>query len=230
MSDVIVPKHGARASIWHFAPVKICKAEGGGSRLQSRLRIGGGGPGPSHRIEGPRPWHASCSPGPVGGAMRTTTVAGLTILLAAAWSCSDSDPGEGGGTGTAGANASGGPLAPLTNNGTLAVEVGSSRAGRLVASDDDGDALTYRIVTPPREGTLSAFDPATGAYTYTTARMTAGSDLFTFQANDGTADAPAEGAIAVIITPFDFTGWWSLADVTRDGHPCDPTSFTVDHH
>ncbi|HEU0029406.1 MAG TPA: Ig-like domain-containing protein [Kofleriaceae bacterium] len=122
------------------------------------------------------------------------------------------------------------PVAPVTENAALDVEIASTATGRLVATDANGDALTYRIVTPPAKGTLAAFDPATGAFTYATTELVATTDSFTFQVSDGTADAATEGTVSVNILPFDFTGRYALENVTLDGQPCNPTSFTVDHH
>ena len=56
----------------------------------------------------------------------------------------------------------------------------------LSASDADGDALSYHIVTPPSHGSLSG----TGSYlTYTPNLDYSGLDSFTFKANDGVADS-----------------------------------------
>jgi len=56
----------------------------------------------------------------------------------------------------------------------------------LVATDDDGDALTYSIVRQPADGTLSGSPPNV---TYTPNENFNGFDSFTFLANDGTADS-----------------------------------------
>ncbi|MCJ8267963.1 MAG: cadherin-like domain-containing protein, partial [Psychrosphaera sp.] len=51
---------------------------------------------------------------------------------------------------------------------------------------DDGDTLTYIIVTPPTKGTLTG---AGSNRTYTPNENANGSDSFTFKANDGTVDS-----------------------------------------
>jgi hypothetical protein len=56
----------------------------------------------------------------------------------------------------------------------------------LDASDADGSALTYTIVTGPASGTLSGTAPS---LTYTPAANVSGADSFTFVANDGSADS-----------------------------------------
>jgi VCBS repeat-containing protein len=52
----------------------------------------------------------------------------------------------------------------------------------LAATDVEGDALTFSIVTPPSHGTLSGTAPN---LIYTPAANYSGSDSFTFRANDG---------------------------------------------
>lgn len=56
----------------------------------------------------------------------------------------------------------------------------------LVATDADGDALTYSIVSPPFHGTLSGAAPDV---TYTPVGDYNGPDSFTFKANDGIVDS-----------------------------------------
>ncbi len=68
----------------------------------------------------------------------------------------------------------------------------------LAATDADGDALTYSIVTPPAHGTLSGVLPNV---TYTSGAY-AGPDSFTFKANDGVADStPATVSISLVDQP-----------------------------
>src|SRR5207249_8644521 len=56
----------------------------------------------------------------------------------------------------------------------------------LTATDGNGDALTYSVVTAPAHGTLSGPAPT---LTYTPAANYAGPDSFTFKVNDGTVDS-----------------------------------------
>jgi type IV secretory pathway VirJ component len=56
----------------------------------------------------------------------------------------------------------------------------------LVATDADGNTLTYLIVTQSSHGTLSGTAPSV---TYTPNANYTGSDSFTFKANDGKADS-----------------------------------------
>nr|HEX4312954.1 Ig-like domain-containing protein [Kofleriaceae bacterium] len=59
---------------------------------------------------------------------------------------------------------------------------------QLVATDADGDTLTYSIVSPPAGGQVTDPD-SDGNVTYTPNPGFAGSDTFTFKANDGTVDS-----------------------------------------
>lgn len=64
--------------------------------------------------------------------------------------------------------------------------------GTLVATDQNGDTLTYAIVTGPANGNVVL--GANGAYTYTPNANFNGTDSFTFRANDGSVD----GSIATV--------------------------------
>ena len=90
--------------------------------------------------------------------------------------------------------------APVAHSGAFSVAEGGSHSGSVGATDADGDPLTYAIVTGPSHGTLTAFDTATGAFTYTPTGTYNGPDTFTFKANDGTTDSN-EATISVTVTP-----------------------------
>lgn len=57
----------------------------------------------------------------------------------------------------------------------------------LAATDADGDALTYRIVSGPRQGTATIWNG--NKVVYRPSASATGTDTFTFRANDGTADS-----------------------------------------
>ncbi|MGH8161437.1 MAG: tandem-95 repeat protein, partial [Gammaproteobacteria bacterium] len=78
---------------------------------------------------------------------------------------------------------------PVASNGTLTTDENQSASGTLAASDADGDALTFSIVSKPAHGTVTITDASTGAYTYTSTQGYSGSDSFTFKASDGTLDS-----------------------------------------
>ncbi|MFC1672340.1 Ig-like domain-containing protein, partial [Planctomycetota bacterium] len=67
---------------------------------------------------------------------------------------------------------------------------------QLSASDVEGDALTYAIVSPPANGAVSGLDPTTGTLTYTPDAGYVGNDTFTYVANDGLADS-AEATVTM---------------------------------
>src|SRR5207247_2261324 len=67
----------------------------------------------------------------------------------------------------------------------------------LSASDVDGNALTFVIVSGPTNGALSAVNTNTGALTYTPNTNYNGGDSFTFLVNDGTANS----AVATVGIP-----------------------------
>lgn len=73
-------------------------------------------------------------------------------------------------------------------------------AGQLVASDVDGDPLTYTVVEPPRHGTVTV-DGATGAFEYVPRANYFGRDTFRWVASDGVASTRA-AAVALVVTPM----------------------------
>ncbi len=78
---------------------------------------------------------------------------------------------------------------PVAENGSLTTAENEAANGTLSASDPDGDALTFSIVTQPEYGKLTLDDASTGAYSYTPAEDYSGADSFDFKANDGQADS-----------------------------------------
>jgi VCBS repeat-containing protein len=78
---------------------------------------------------------------------------------------------------------------PVAADGSLSTSANVPASGTVVATDVDGDPLTYSVVDGPAHGTLTIFDSSTGAFTYTPAAGYSGSDSFTFKANDGTVDS-----------------------------------------
>jgi VCBS repeat-containing protein len=75
--------------------------------------------------------------------------------------------------------------APVATNSALTVGAGQSVGGTLVASDVDGNSLTYRITMQPAKGTLTSFNASTGAFVYTAKTNGKGTDTFKFTASDG---------------------------------------------
>ena len=86
--------------------------------------------------------------------------------------------------------------APIATAQALTTAEKTATRITLSATDVDGDALTFRIVTRPAHGTLSGTAPN---LTYTPADDYKGTDRFTFTANDGKAESAA-AAVSLTIT------------------------------
>jgi len=67
----------------------------------------------------------------------------------------------------------------------------------LTGTDDDGDTLTYTVLSQPAKGGLSGTAPN---LTYTPSANLNGSDSFTFRVNDGTVNS-ATATVSITITP-----------------------------
>lgn len=67
----------------------------------------------------------------------------------------------------------------------------------LTGSDPDLDALTFAIVSPPANGTLTGTPPNV---TYSPALNYTGPDSFSFKANDGSQDSP-DATVTLSVTP-----------------------------
>ncbi len=78
--------------------------------------------------------------------------------------------------------------APVAQGQSVSTNSNTAVSGVVVATDVDGDTLTYATTSNPAHGTLTVFDAA-GAFTYTPDVGYVGSDSFTFKANDGTVDS-----------------------------------------
>lgn len=101
--------------------------------------------------------------------------------------------------------------APAAGDQSLTTTSDHPLALTMSASDADGDALTYGIASAPLHGTLSG----SGAdRTYLPTAGFAGTDRFTFTANDGMADSNV-ATIAITVTAAPDTT--PPAPTTRDG-------------
>ena len=87
--------------------------------------------------------------------------------------------------------------APVANDQTVTVTEDIAKAITLTATDVDGNALTYTVVSPPTHGTLSGSAPG---LTYTPAANYNGNDSFTFKANDGTVDSNI-ATVSITVSP-----------------------------
>ena len=94
-------------------------------------------------------------------------------------------------------DAAGPPVPSLTAVTTLE---DTPLTGTLLASDLNGDPLTFSIVTNGTKGTATITNASTGAYTYTPNPNANGTDSVTFKANDGFLDSNV-ATIVLSITP-----------------------------
>ncbi|MBI1769102.1 MAG: tandem-95 repeat protein [Bacteroidetes bacterium] len=87
--------------------------------------------------------------------------------------------------------------APVATTQSVTVTEDIAKAITLTASDVDGNALTYSVVSSPTHGALSGSAPN---LTYTPAANYNGNDSFTFKVNDGTVDSNV-AMISITVTP-----------------------------
>ncbi|GGG05039.1 hypothetical protein GCM10010924_37030 [Rhizobium wenxiniae] len=121
---------------------------------------------------------------------------------------------------------------PVGSNGNISVVEDTAFNGRLpIATDADGDALTYSLGTQANHGTVSI--NADGTYRYVPAADFSGTDSFTYRVTDGTATVtytisitvapvndPPRGEDAAFSTPEDMvaTGRLPIA-IDPEGSP-----------
>src|SRR5690349_16757054 len=86
---------------------------------------------------------------------------------------------------------------PVAQSQSLSTDEDTSLPVTLVATDPDGDPLTYSIVNAPAHGTLAG---ANANLTYTPAPNFNGTDFFTFQATDG-ANASNVASVEITVNP-----------------------------
>ncbi len=90
--------------------------------------------------------------------------------------------------------------APVAQKGTFSTPQESPGGGVLVATDEDGDTLTYTLAALPAKGMAVITNAATGSFTYTPNPNAVGDDSFTFQVRDP-GNLTSSAAVAVTITP-----------------------------
>jgi hypothetical protein len=77
----------------------------------------------------------------------------------------------------------------VASDGSLTTLQNTLAGGTLSASDPDGDALTYSLVSADSLSSATLADPTIGVYVCTPNRNAAGTDTLTFKVSDGTADS-----------------------------------------
>ena len=120
---------------------------------------------------------------------------------------------------------------PVASNATVTTNEDTDYSGTLVATDEYGDTLTYRVLTSPSNGTATVTDSSSGTYTYSPTANYNGSDSLTFTASDGTLldtatvsitvtavnDAPvASSGTATTNEDTDYSGTVSASDVDNN--------------
>jgi len=89
--------------------------------------------------------------------------------------------------------------APVVNNVNDATDEDNSVEIQLDGDDDDGDSLTYIIVSNPSNGSLGSI--SSDKITYAPNQDFFGTDTFTYKASDGTSDSNT-ATVTVIINPI----------------------------
>lgn len=88
-------------------------------------------------------------------------------------------------------------IAPVASSQSVTTAEDTARAITLMATDADGNSLTYAVVAAPLHGTLTGTAPN---LTYTPAANYFGADSFTFRANDGRLDSNV-ATVSLDVTP-----------------------------
>ena len=90
---------------------------------------------------------------------------------------------------------------PIASNDTVTVSEDTDYSGTLMASDGDGDALTFSIIDSTVNGTVTLSDPTTGTFTYSPLANFNGSDSLLFSASDGIL--LDTGSVTIVVTTID---------------------------
>ena len=93
--------------------------------------------------------------------------------------------------------------APLAGNQVVTVTGDAPAPLTLVASDPNGDALTFRLNTLPTHGLILNIDTNNGTLTYAPTRGYRGSDRFIYQASDGLLSSAAASMNLTVTVPMD---------------------------
>ena len=127
---------------------------------------------------------------------------------------------------------------PVADALSASTTPGTAVAVMFSGSDINGQTLTFAVATPPAHGSLIGTPPS---LTYTPTAGYAGTDSFTYQANDGIAlSAPALVSIIIntnpvapartVTTPEDTATPANLTTTDPDGQPLTYTVLTLPVH
>jgi PKD repeat protein len=140
---------------------------------------------------------------PSAGCFHTTTVASCTIAPASSpLAVTATAVGQPTAPATASVALRMTPCPPIASDVAATTPQAVPVGVTMAATDPNGDPLTYRIVTGPAHGSLSAV--VGGGVTYTPDPSYAGTDSFTYVANDGRPQGVGDSNVAtatITITP-----------------------------
>ena len=119
-------------------------------------------------------------------------------------------------------------VAPVARDQSLMTDQDTAVSGMLIATDANGDSLTFSIVTPPALGKVTLDDPVSGAFTYTPDPGVTGTDQFRFQASDGDlASNTATVTVAIADTRVTFSSFVRKAYAKNANAEPDPVNGIV---
>jgi hypothetical protein len=121
---------------------------------------------------------------------------------------------------------------PLAFDRSLSITGSIASLIGLIASDVDGDALTYGLSFSPDNGLVAGIDPTNGIVTYYPRHAYAGTDRFTFRVHDGHTNSGDATITLTINGPADGDGdrlpdyWEALHEVTAPEDDPDADGMT----
>ena len=113
---------------------------------------------------------------------------------------------------------------PVADDQSVTANTADPTEITLTATDPDGNALTYAIVSQPKSGTITDLNEDTGSLVYTSDAGFTGKDSFTFKANDGTVDS---NTATVTITVSQVIDPPVADDQSVTANTADPTEITL---
>ena len=123
-------------------------------------------------------------------------------------------------------------VCPVVNNATITTDEDTAFNGTLITNDDGygGYGNTFTIVGGPNNGTISNFNAATGAYTYTPNANyyndATQPDFFTYKVNDGYCDSNT-ATITILVNSVPEAPVWTSTDPTDSSYGANAWSNPV---
>ncbi len=87
---------------------------------------------------------------------------------------------------------------PVAAPGILTAATGKVTTGTLATSDPNSGSVTYSLLNPASQGTVTLIDATTGAFTYLPNAGATGIDSFAFLVSQGTAQSVATMTISIV--------------------------------